>query len=133
MEDLHNVGGTPAVLKLLLEHDALHGDCMTVTGRTLAENLGDLPGLTDGQDVIRPWSDPIKATGHISILRGSLAPEGAVAKITGKEGLSFTGRARPFDREEAMLAALERSEIHPGDVVIIRYEDPKVVPACRKC
>ena len=86
------------------------------------------PGLTDGQDVIRPWSDPIKATGHISILRGSLAPEGAVAKITGKEGLSFTGRARPFDREEAMLAALERSEIHPGDVVIIRYEGPKGGP-----
>jgi dihydroxy-acid dehydratase len=128
MEDLHNIGGTPAVLKLLLEHDALHGDCMTVTGRTMAENLGDLPGLTDGQDVIRPWSDPIKATGHISILRGSLAPEGAVAKITGKEGLSFTGRARPFDREEAMLAALERGEIHPGDVVIIRYEGPKGGP-----
>lgn len=128
MEDLHNIGGTPAVLKLLLEHDALHGDCMTVTGRTMAENLGDLPGLTDGQDVIRPWSDPIKATGHISILRGSLAPEGAVAKITGKEGLSFTGRARPFDREEAMLAALERGEIYPGDVVIIRYEGPKGGP-----
>jgi dihydroxy-acid dehydratase len=128
MEDLHGVGGTPAVLKMLLEHDALHGDCMTVTGRTMAENLANLPALTEGQDVIRPWSDPIKATGHISILRGSLAPEGAVAKITGKEGLSFTGRARPFDREEAMLAALERGEIHPGDVVIIRYEGPKGGP-----
>ena len=128
MEDLHRVGGTPAVLKMLLEHDALHGDCMTVTGRTMAENLADLAGLTEGQDVIRPWSDPIKATGHISILRGSLAPEGAVAKITGKEGLSFTGRARPFDREEAMLAALERGDIHPGDVVIIRYEGPKGGP-----
>ena len=128
MEDLHQVGGTPAVLQVLLEHDALHGDCLTVTGRTMAENLADLPGLADDQDVIRPWSDPIKPTGHISILRGSLAPDGAVAKITGKEGLRFTGRARPFDREEAMLASLERGEIHPGDVVIIRYEGPKGGP-----
>ncbi len=128
MEDLHQVGGTPAVLKLLLEHDVLHGDCLTVTGRTMAENLADLPGLADPQDVIRPWADPIKPTGHISILRGSLAPDGAVAKITGKEGLRFTGRARPFDREEAMLASLERGDIHPGDVVIIRYEGPKGGP-----
>ena len=128
MEDLHGAGGTPAVLKMLLENGALRGDCMTVTGRTMAGNLADLPALKEGQDVIRPWSDPIKATGHISILRGSLAPQGAVAKITGKEGLSFTGRARPFDREEAMLAALERGEIHPGDVVIIRYEGPKGGP-----
>jgi len=128
MENLHQVGGTPAVLKLLLEHDALHGDCLTVTGRTMAENLADLPGLTDGQDVIRPWTAPIKETGHISILRGSLAPGGAVAKITGKEGLQFSGRARPFDREESMLAALERGEIHPGDVVIIRYEGPRGGP-----
>ena len=128
MEDLHRVGGTPAVLKLLLEHEALDGDCLTVTGRTLAENIAELPGLADGQDVIRPWTDPIKKTGHILILRGSLAPGGAVAKITGKEGLRFTGRARPFDREEAMLAALERGEIHPGEVVIIRYEGPKGGP-----
>jgi dihydroxy-acid dehydratase len=128
MEDLHTVGGTPAVLKLLLDHDALHGDCLTVTGRTMTENLGELPGLAEGQDVIRSWNEPIKETGHIQILRGSLAPGGAVAKITGKEGLRFTGRARPFDREEAMLAALERGEIHPGDVVIIRYEGPKGGP-----
>jgi dihydroxy-acid dehydratase len=128
MEDLHRVGGTPAVLKVLLDRDALHGDCLTVTGRTMAENLAGLPSLADGQEVIRPWSDPIKPTGHISILRGSLAPGGAVAKITGKEGLQFTGRARPFDREEAMLAALERGDIHPGDVVIIRYEGPKGGP-----
>jgi dihydroxy-acid dehydratase len=128
MEDLHEVGGTPAVLKLLLMHDLLHGDCLTVTGRTMAENLTELPELSDGQDVIRSWTDPIKETGHISILRGSLAPGGAVAKITGKEGLQFTGRARPFDREEAMLAALERGEIQPGDVVIIRYEGPKGGP-----
>ncbi len=128
MEDLHAIGGTPAVLKLLLEHGALHGDCLTVTGRTMSENLEGLPGLAESQDVIRPWSDPIKETGHIQILRGSLAPGGAVAKITGKEGLRFAGRARPFDREEAMLAALERGEINPGDVVIIRYEGPKGGP-----
>ena len=128
MEDLHAVGGTPAVLKLLLDHGALDGDCLTVTGRSLAENLAELPGLTENQDVIRPWTEPIKASGHIQILRGSLAPGGAVAKITGKEGLRFTGRARPFDREEAMLAALERGEIHPGDVVVIRFEGPKGGP-----
>jgi len=128
MEDLHNVGGTPAVLALLLEHGALHGDCLTVTGRTLAENLADLPGLAAGQDVIRPWDNPIKESGHIQILRGSLAPDGAVAKITGKEGLSFSGTARAFDSEEEMLAALERGEIRKGQVVIIRYEGPKGGP-----
>ncbi len=128
MEDLHRVGGTPAVLKLLLDHDALHGDCLTVTGRSMADNLAELPELADGQDVIRPWTDPIKETGHIQILRGSLAPTGAVAKLTGKEGLRFKGPARPFDREEAMLAALERGEVRPGDVVIIRYEGPKGGP-----
>jgi dihydroxy-acid dehydratase len=128
MEDLHVVGGTPAVLKLLLENGALHGDCPTVTGKTIAENLADLPGLPEGQDVISPWDQPIKETGHIQILRGNLAPEGAVAKITGKEGLQFTGPARPFDREEAMLAALEEGRVHAGDVVIIRYEGPKGGP-----
>ncbi len=128
MEDLHRVGGTPAVLKLLLEHRALHGDCMTVTGRTLEENLRDLPGLTPGQDVVRPWSDPIKETGHIAILRGSLAPDGAVAKVTGKEGTSFGGTAQVFDCEEDMLAALERGAIGKGRVLIIRYEGPKGGP-----
>ena len=128
MEDLHRVGGTPAVLKLLLEHRALHGDCMTVTGRTLEENLQDLPGLTPGQDVVRPWSDPIKETGHIAILRGSLAPQGAVAKITGKEGTSFHGSALVFDEEEQMLAALERGGIAKGSVIVIRYEGPKGGP-----
>ncbi|HEX5064828.1 MAG TPA: dihydroxy-acid dehydratase [Myxococcota bacterium] len=128
MEDLHRVGGTPAVLKLLLEHRALHGDCMTVTGRTLEENLQDLPGLTPGQDVVRPWSDPIKETGHIAILRGSLAPLGAVAKITGKEGTSFQGTALVYDAEEQMLAALERGEIAKGSVIVIRYEGPKGGP-----
>ena len=128
MEDVHDVGGTPAVLKLLLEQGALHGDCLTVTGRTLAENLADLPGLAEGQQVVRPWHDPIKETGHIQILRGSLAPDGAVAKITGKEGLEFSGPAKPFDREEDMLAALERGEIRKGQVVLIRYEGPKGGP-----
>jgi dihydroxy-acid dehydratase len=128
MEDVHRVGGTPAVLKLLLENGALHGDCITVTCRTLAENLSDLPGLSEGQQVIRPWSDPIKETGHIQILRGSLAPDGAVAKITGKEGLSFSGTAAPFDSEEDMLAALERGEIHKGHVILIRYEGPRGGP-----
>ncbi|NNL69996.1 MAG: dihydroxy-acid dehydratase [Acidimicrobiia bacterium] len=128
MEDLHQVGGTPAVLKLLLEHDALDGGCLTVTGRTLAENLADLPGLASGQDVIAPWDSPIKETAHIQILRGSLAPDGAVAKITGKEGLRFSGTARPFDSEEDMLAAVEAGTIGPGDVVVIRYEGPKGGP-----
>ncbi|RZV45767.1 MAG: dihydroxy-acid dehydratase, partial [Acidimicrobiia bacterium] len=128
MEDLHQVGGTPAVLKLLLEHDALDGGCLTVTGQTLAENLADLPGLASGQDVIAPWDSPIKETAHIQILRGSLAPDGAVAKITGKEGLRFSGTARPFDSEEDMLAAVEAGTIGPGDVVVIRYEGPKGGP-----
>jgi len=128
MEDVHEVGGTPAVLKYLLEQGALHGDCLTVTGRTLAENLEDLPELTDGQQVIHSWNDPIKETGHIQILRGGLAPGGAVAKITGKEGLTFTGPAIAFDSEEDLLAAVERDEIHKGHVVIIRYEGPKGGP-----
>jgi dihydroxy-acid dehydratase len=128
MENLHEVGGTPAVMKLLLAKGVLHGDCMTVTGKTLAENLAPLPGLSEGQTVIRPWDDPIKETGHIQILRGSLAPEGSVAKITGKEGLSFTGPAQVFDREEAMIAAAERGEIRKGSVVVIRYEGPRGGP-----
>jgi dihydroxy-acid dehydratase len=128
MEDLHQVGGVPAVMKLLLEQGALHGDCMTVTGKTIAENLAELPGLSDGQAIIRSWDNPIKETAHIQILRGSLAPEGAVAKITGKEGLRFRGPAKPFDSEEAMLAALEQGDIAPGDVVVIRYEGPKGGP-----
>jgi len=128
MEDLHQVGGTPAVLKLLLEHDAIDGSCLTVTGRTLAENLAELPELTEGQDVIQAWDRPIKETAHIQILRGSLAPDGAVAKITGKEGLRFSGPARAFDSEEDMLAAAESNSIGPGDVIVIRYEGPKGGP-----
>jgi len=128
MEDLHRAGGTPGVLRLLLERGVLHGGCRTVTGRTLAENLADLPGLAPGQEVIRPWEDPIKPTGHIQILRGSLAPAGAVAKLTGKEGLSFSGPAVVFDSEEQMLRALEEGRIRRGMVVVIRYEGPKGGP-----
>ncbi|RIL05284.1 MAG: dihydroxy-acid dehydratase [Proteobacteria bacterium] len=128
MEDLHRVGGTPAVMKLLLEQGVLHGDCMTVTGKTLAENLALLPALSAGQEVIRPWSDPIKDTGHIQILRGTLAPDGSVAKITGKEGLVFAGAAQVFEREEAMIAAAERGELRKGSVIVIRYEGPKGGP-----
>ncbi|MDJ0866852.1 MAG: dihydroxy-acid dehydratase [Myxococcota bacterium] len=128
MEDLHLAGGTPAVIRYLLERGALDGDCLTVTGRTLAENVAELPGLAEGQQVIRPWEDPIKATGHITILRGSLAPEGAVAKITGKEGLAFSGPAQVFDQEEAMIAAAERGELRRGSVIVIRYEGPKGGP-----
>jgi len=128
MEDLHRVGGTPAVMKYLLEKGLLHGDCLTVTGKTVAENLKALPGFKAGQDVIRPLEKPIKPTGHIRILRGSLAPGGAVAKITGKEGLRFSGPARVYDCEEDMLQGLERGEIKKGDVVVIRYEGPKGGP-----
>ncbi len=128
MEDVHLVGGIPAVMKMLLEDGLINGDCMTVTGKTIAENLKDLPGLKEGQDVIHSRDNPIKETGHIRILKGSLAPEGSVAKITGKEGLAFSGPAKVYDAEEDMLAALEKNEIEKGDVVIIRYEGPKGGP-----
>jgi dihydroxy-acid dehydratase len=128
MEDLHNVGGTPAVMKFLLEAGLLDGSCMTVTGRSLDENLRDLPGLAAGQQIVRRMSDPIKETGHIQILRGSLAPEGSVAKITGKEGLQFSGPARVFDSEEDMVAAATQGSIRAGSVIVIRYEGPKGGP-----
>jgi dihydroxy-acid dehydratase len=128
MEDLHNAGGIPAVMKYLLEKGFLNGDCLTVTGKTIAQNLAELPGLKAGQQVIVPLERPIKASGHLRILKGNLAPGGAVAKITGKEGLLFRGPARVFDAEEDMLHALERKEIQKGDVVVIRYEGPKGGP-----
>jgi len=127
-EDLHEVGGLPGLMKYLLANDLLHGDCLTVTGRTVAENLAQVKPLAEGQTIIRPLDDPIHPTGHIRILRGNLAPDGAVAKITGKEGTQFSGPARVFDSEEAMLAALEEGKIRKGDVVIIRYEGPKGGP-----
>ena len=128
MEDLHQVGGTPAVLKYLWENNLIDGSCLTVTGKTLAENLAELPGLESGQKVILPLNKPIKESGHIQILRGNLAPEGAVAKITGKEGLVFKGTAKVYDAEEDMLSALERNEITKGSVIVIRYEGPKGGP-----
>jgi dihydroxy-acid dehydratase len=128
MEDLHNAGGIPAVVKMLLDANLLHGDCLTVTGKTLRENVQDLPGLTPIQKIVQPLHSPIKTTGHIQILKGNLAPEGAVAKITGKEGLRFEGPANVFDSEEEMLHALERGEIKKGDVIVIRYEGPKGGP-----
>ena len=127
-EDLHSIGGTPGVMKYLLAEGLLTGDCLTVTGKTLAENLASLPGLKEGQSIVRSVKEPIKPTGHIQILFGNLAPEGAVAKITGKEGLVFSGPARCFDSEEQMLEALEQKKIRKGDVIIIRYEGPKGGP-----
>ena len=128
MEDLHNVGGIPAVLKYLLGEGLLDGSCMTVTGETLAKNLEAVPELDAGQDVFHSLSEPIKETGHLRILKGNLAPGGAVAKITGKEGQLFSGPARVFNGEEAMLLALEEGRIEKGDVIVIRYEGPKGGP-----
>ena len=128
MENLHDVGGIPAVMKYLLEAGLINGNCMTVTGKTIAENLADLPGLKEGQDIIKPLDNPIKDSGHIRILKGNFAPGGSVAKITGKEGLKFTGPARVYDSEEDMMAGLENNEIQKGDVIVIRYEGPKGGP-----
>ena len=128
MEDMQGIGGTPGLLKYLWENGLINGDCLTVTGKTVAENLAAVPGLREGQQIVRPLDNPIKATGHIQILRGNLAPHGSVAKITGKEGSRFSGPARVYDSEEAMLAGLEDKQIHKGDVVIIRYEGPKGGP-----
>jgi dihydroxy-acid dehydratase len=128
MEDLFEVGGVPGVLKLLLREGLIDGSCITVTGETLADNLAPLPDLRSGQKIIMPLSNPIKSTGHIQILTGNLAPEGSVAKITGKEGLIFSGVAVVYDSEEEMLSGLERGEITKGSVVVIRYEGPKGGP-----
>jgi dihydroxy-acid dehydratase len=128
MEDLQEVGGIPAVMKMLMEEGLIDGDCMTVTGQSIRENLKDLPGLKEGQPIVRALNNPLKASGHIQILKGNLAPEGAVAKITGKEGLRFSGTAKVYDSEEDMIHALERNDIGKGDVVVIRYEGPKGGP-----
>ncbi|XP_059287947.1 dihydroxy-acid dehydratase, chloroplastic-like isoform X1 [Lycium ferocissimum] len=129
MEDVHKIGGTPAVIRHLLELGYMDGDCMTVTGKTLAENAKLFPSLAEGQQIIRPLSNPIKETGHIQILYGNLAPEGSVAKITGKEGLYFSGPTLVFEGEEAMLAAIsEDPSSFKGKVVVIRGEGPKGGP-----
>jgi len=127
-EDLDRIGGIPALMKVLMNEGLIDGRCLTVTGRTVAENLKDVPGFEAGQRIVRPLENPIHPSGHIQILRGNLAPDGAVAKITGKEGVAFTGRANVFDSEEAMLTALEEGRIVKGDVVVIRYEGPKGGP-----
>ena len=128
MEDVHRVGGIPAVIKFMLENNMLHGDCITVTGKTLAENMADVPSLQEGQKIIQPLDNPIKETGHIRILFGNLAVDGSVAKITGKEGLSFEGPARVYDGEFAANAGIKSGEVQKGEVVVIRYEGPKGGP-----
>ena len=128
MEDVHAVGGIPAVLKYLLKKGLLHGDCLTVTGKTLAENLLDVDDLAEGQDVIKPIEKPIKISGHLRMLYGNLATEGSVAKITGKEGLSFKGKAKVFEGEYAANDGIRDGKVEKGDVVVIRYEGPKGGP-----
>ena len=129
MKDLHKIGGVPSVLKYMLENKMLNGDCMTVTGKTLEENLSKIksPDLKSS-DIIFPLSNPIKESGHIQILKGNLAEEGCVAKITGKEGLKFSGPAKVFDSEFECLTAIAESRVNKGDVVVIRYEGPKGGP-----
>jgi len=128
MEDLHAVGGTPGVMRYLLDEGLLDGDQMTVTGKTLGENLSEVSSLAERQEVVSSLDTAVKARGHISILRGNLAPGGAVGKITGKQGLVFTGPARVFDSEEDMIEGLEQGRIQSGDVIVIRYEGPKGGP-----
>lgn len=129
MQDLHNHGGVPAVMKYLLSKGLLHGDCLTVTGKTLAENLAAIPELDfNKQDIIRPLENPIKATGHLQILYGNLAEGGSVAKISGKEGEQFEGPARVFDGESELIEGINSRRIQPGDVVVIRYVGPKGAP-----
>jgi len=128
MEDLHAVGGVPAVMKMMLAKGMLHGDCMTVTGKTLAENLAVLPDLIAGQDLIRPFDAPLKESGHIQILYGNLAEQGSVAKITGKEGEIFEGPAVVFDDEFAAIDGILSGKVVAGNVIVIRYEGPKGAP-----
>lgn len=129
MEDLHHIGGVPAVMKYLLERGMLHGECLTVTGRTLAENLAEVPNLEfEQQKIILPVEQPIKATGHLQILYGNLAEQGSVAKISGKEGTHFSGPARVFDGEKALIDGIMTGRVRSGDVVVIRYVGPKGAP-----
>lgn len=128
MEDLHKVGGIPAVMKYMLDEGMIHGDCMTITGKTIAENLAEVEPLQVDQDVIHKVNNPIKESGHIQILYGNLAEDGAVAKITGKEGLAFSGPARVFDSEEEANEGISEGKVQKGDVIVIRYVGPKGGP-----
>ena len=132
MEDLYEIGGVPAVQKLLLKEGMLDGSCLTVTGKTLGENIEAAPDLKEGQKIIFPLSNPIKKTGHLQVLYGNIAGEGAIAKITGKEGLKFSGPAKVYNSEEETLKAIEEKEIKAGDVIVIRYEGPKGGPGMRE-
>jgi dihydroxy-acid dehydratase len=131
--DFHRAGGVPQVLKMLLEHDLLHGECITITGRTLAQELKSIPKAPRAdQDVIRPWSNPMYAQGHLAILKGNLAPEGCVAKITGLKSPRITGPARVFDSENACMKAILAKRIKAGDVIVIRYEGPRGGPGMQE-
>lgn len=132
MSELIAIGGIQPLMKRLLQADLLHGECLTVTGRTLAENLRDVADYPPGQDIVRPLADPIKKDSHLVVMHGNLAPEGAVAKISGKEGFRFTGTARVFDGEERATAAILAGKVKPGDVVVIRYEGPRGGPGMRE-
>jgi len=131
--DFHRAGGVPQVLKMLLEHGLLHGECLTITGRTMAEELKNVPGEPRReQDVIRPWSRPMYPHGHLAILKGNLAPEGCVAKITGLKSPKITGPARVFDSENQCMNAIMAKKIRAGDVIVIRYEGPKGGPGMQE-
>jgi dihydroxy-acid dehydratase len=132
MAELSAIGGVVPLMKMLLDKGLLHGDCLTVTGKTLAENLAHVKPYPTGQEIIRPFDNPIKKEGHLVILYGNLASEGAVAKISGKEGLSFTGKAKVFDSEETALKAILSGKIVKGDVIVIRYEGPRGGPGMRE-
>jgi dihydroxy-acid dehydratase len=132
MSELIAIGGIQPLMKRMLDAGMLHGDCMTVSGKTLAENLAEVKDYPEGQDIVRPFDNPIKADSHLAILYGNLAPDGAVAKITGKEGLRFEGVARVFHSEEEALQAILDNTIKAGDVLVIRYEGPKGAPGMRE-
>jgi dihydroxy-acid dehydratase len=131
--DFHRAGGVPQVMRMLLDHQLLHGDALTITGKTLAEILEGVPATPPaGQDVIRPWSAPLYPQGHIAVLRGNLAPEGAVAKITGVKKAKISGPARTFDSEESCLHAILEGTVAAGNILIIRYEGPRGGPGMRE-
>jgi dihydroxy-acid dehydratase len=132
MSELVAIGGIQPLMRRLLDAGLLHGDCLTVTGHTLDDNLAGVADYPASQDIIRPMSNPLKKDSHLVVLYGNLAPDGAVAKITGKEGLSFSGRARVFEGEEAATAAILAGKVRAGDVVVIRYEGPKGGPGMRE-